>query len=146
VLVTSAYNKKAICKLRVNLKGITRLWEAPYPSKACSPVIHKGHVYYAWQKVHCLDFETGKLVWEGGAVGDPGSCLVTRDDRLIVWGLTGRLMLVETAVRSPTSYRELARRDRLFSTHTWPHVAIGEGKLYVKDRRGNLKCFALQGE
>ncbi|MBC7967701.1 MAG: hypothetical protein H7Z17_17445 [Fuerstia sp.] len=25
----------------------------------CSPVIHNGHIYFAWQRMRCLDFETG---------------------------------------------------------------------------------------
>ena len=25
----------------------------------------------------------------------------------------------------------------------WPHVALAEGRLYVKDRAGNMKCYAL---
>ncbi len=143
VLITSAYNKMAICKLRVSARGITKEWEAPYPSKACTPVVYKGHVYYAWQKVRCLDYATGKQKWEGGYVGDPGSCLVTADGRLVVWGQLGRLLLVETAGRSPKAYRELARLDRVFAAHAWPHVALAGGRLFCKDRRGNLKCFQV---
>lgn len=137
VLITSAYNKNAICKLRVTSKGITRVWEARYPSKACTPVIHRGRVYFAWQKVRCLDFATGKLLWEGGFVGDPGSCVVTADDRLVVWGQNGRLLLLETGDR----YHELGKQERLFATHAWPHVVIASGRIVCKDRRGNLKCF-----
>lgn len=143
VLITSAYNKNAICKVRVRLSGLTREWEQPYPSKACSPVVHKGHIYYAWQKVRCLDLKTGKPLWDGGFVSDPGSCLVTSDDRLIVWGHNGTLTLVETAGRSPKEYTELGKLDRVFSTHAWPHVALASGRLAVKDRRGNVKVFAV---
>jgi outer membrane protein assembly factor BamB len=143
VLITSAYNKKAICKVRVTLSGLKEVWQQPYPSKACTPVVYKGHVYFAWQKVHCLDLATGKLLWDGGHVSDPGSCILTSDERLIVWGQNGRLMLVETAARSPKEYTEVARLDRVFNIHAWPHVALGNGRLCVKDRRGNVKVFAL---
>ena len=78
ILVTSDYNRHAIVKLRVTLGGIEELWKQPYPSKVCSPVVHDGHVYLAWQKVRCLDWETGKLKWEGSRnLGDDGSCIVT---------------------------------------------------------------------
>jgi outer membrane protein assembly factor BamB len=143
VLVTSAYNQKAICKVQVTLSGLKSVWRQPYPSKACTPVVHKGHVYFAWQRVQCLDLKTGKLVWEGGHVGDPGSCLITSDERLIVWGQNGRLILAETAARSPKEYTELDRRDRVFSAHAWPHVALGGGRLCSKDRLGNVKVFAV---
>jgi outer membrane protein assembly factor BamB len=143
VLVTSQYNQNAICKLKVTLGGIERLWSKPYPSKVCTPVIHGKHVYVAWQKVRCLDFETGELVWEGGTVGDPGSCVVTADDRLIVYGGTGRLALVETASRSPTKYTELAAREGPFKSAAWPHVAVADGHVYCRDRDGHLACFAI---
>jgi hypothetical protein len=128
--------------VRVKLSGLSRAWESPYPSKACTPIVHKGHVYFAWQRVRCLDLETGKQVFDGGFVGDPGSCILTSDERLIVWGQNGRLTLVETAGRSK-EYRELGKLDRVFSAHAWPHVALADGRLCVKDRRGNVKVFAL---
>lgn len=60
VIITSAYNHNAICKLEITLSGARKIWEQPYASKVCSPVIHKGHVYWAWQQLHCLDLETGE--------------------------------------------------------------------------------------
>lgn len=144
VLVTSAYNLDALCKVRVRLSGLKEVWRVRLPSKACTPVVHAGHVYFAWKKVYCLDLETGAKVWEGGQVGDPGSCLVTSDERLVVWGMNGRLILAETAGRSK-EYVELARLDRVFSTHAWPHVAMAGGRLCVKDREGNVKVYAVGG-
>jgi len=141
VLITSEYNHGAICRLKITLKGAAKVWEAPYASKACTPVIYKDRVYWAWRKVHCLDFATGALKWEGGAFGDPGSCVVTGDGKLIVWGGTGRLSLLETAA---DEYRELSRATRVFSSAAWPHVALAGGRLYCKDRDGNLKCFQVR--
>jgi hypothetical protein len=109
----------------------------------CTPVIHEGHVYFMWQKVRCLDWETGRQKWEGGSFGDPGSCILTVDDRLIVYGKNGKLALVETAKRSPSAYRELAVRDNLFNALAWPHAALAAGRLYCRDREGNLACFTV---
>lgn len=145
VLITSAYNHQAICKVRVTLHGASKVWEQPLASKVCSPVIDRGRVYWAWQKLHCLDLETGEQLWEGGEFADAGSCIVTADGRLIVWGHHGRLALIESAEHSPREYKELARVDRIFSTDVWPHVALSNGKLFCKDRQGNLKCFAIDG-
>jgi hypothetical protein len=108
----------------------------------CTPVIHGHRVYVAWQKVRCLDFATGELVWEGGTVGDPGSCVVTADDRLVVYGGTGKLALVETAARSPKKYTEVAARDGIFKAAGWPHVALAGGRVVCRDREGHLACFA----
>lgn len=143
VLITSEYNRGAICRIDIDLKGAKKVWEQPFSSKVCSPVIHKGHIYWAWQKLHCLDFKTGAEQWSGGSFGDAGSCLVTSDDKLIIWGGQGKLVLAETAVGSPDAYRELAQRDRLGSSDVWPHVVLSDGRLYCKDREGRITCFQL---
>ena len=144
VLITSAYNRYSICKLKISLTGAEKIWQKPYPSKVCTPVISKGYVYYVWQRVRCLDWATGEQKWEGGAFSDPGSCIVTSDDRLIVCGNNGKLALVETMKRSPNKYQELAVRDRIFTASAWPHVVLSGGRLYCRDRDGNLVCFQLR--
>jgi outer membrane protein assembly factor BamB len=141
VIVTSGYNIAKIARFDVTRDRITKVWEKPMYSKACTPVIQDGHVYWAWKTVHCLDFGTGEQRWQGGDFADPGSMIVTRDDRLIVWGGMGKLALVETAKRSPHAYSEVARLNRVATTHAWPHVALAEGRVIVKDRKGNLKVF-----
>lgn len=143
VLITSDYNHRSVCKLRVTLHGAQRLWEQPYASKVCTPVVYEGSVYWSWLTVKCLDWETGELRWEGGKFGNPGSCVVTADGRLVVLGGQGRLALVETAGRSPGKYTELAAKDGLLRDYAWPHVVLAGGRLYCKDRRGNLTCFRL---
>jgi outer membrane protein assembly factor BamB len=143
VLITSHYNHGTICRLRITLKEIEKVWETEYASKVCSPVIHKGHVYFAWHRMKCLDWATGQQKWEGGSFSDPGSCVVTSDDRLIVYGFNGKLALVETAVRSPDHYEELAVRDRIFRHEAWPHVVLANGHVLCRDRLGNLVCFAV---
>jgi outer membrane protein assembly factor BamB len=143
VLITSAYNHDAICNLEITLQGARKVWEKPYPSKVCTPVVYNGHIYWAWRTLRCLDLKTGELKWEGGNFGDAGSCIVTRDGRIIVWGGKGKLVLAETADRSPKKYRELAVKDRVFSSIAWPHVVLSDGRLYCKDRDGNLRCYLV---
>lgn len=144
VLVTTGYNVARIARFTVSTKGLKKQWERKAFSKACTPVVHGGHVYWAWQKVRCLDLETGKQLWEGGNFSDPGSCIVTTDGRLVVWGGTGRLALVETAKRSPGEYRELAWRARLAGSHAWPHVALAGGRLFLKGRKGELTALPVR--
>ncbi len=141
VLITSAYNHMTICKLKITLKGAEKIWEQKYPSGVCSPVIHKGRVYLAWKTIRCLDFDTGKQLWSGENSGTPGSCSVTADDRLIVWCKTGELLLAETAERAPDQFKLLAESRRVLSETAWPHVVLSNGRLYCKDRAGNLVCF-----
>ncbi|MGY8769442.1 MAG: outer membrane protein assembly factor BamB family protein [Pirellulales bacterium] len=145
VLITSAYNQVKIAKLEISLKGAKKLWEQNYASKVCTPVIHKGYVYWAWQELICLDYETGKLQWKGGRVGDAGSVIATSDDRLIVWGKEGDLMLIETAGKSTSKYTELAAKKRLLQgSDAWPHVVLANGKILCKNREGSLRCFEIR--
>jgi len=143
VLLTSAYNHNSMRLLRIARDGAHPVWEQNRASKVCSPVVYDGHVCWAWQKLRCLDFATGEQRWEGGSFGDAGSIVVAADGRLIVWGKQGKLALVESVARSPQAYSELAVRDDLLPAEAWPHAVLAGGRLYLKDRDGNLKCFAL---
>ncbi|MEO1997132.1 MAG: PQQ-binding-like beta-propeller repeat protein [Planctomycetaceae bacterium] len=143
VLITSEYNQYAIARIDVTASGAQLVWKQPHASGVCSPVIHKGHVYWCWRGVYCLDFATGKPLWRGGRFGATGSCLVTGDDRLMVWADRGELVLVDTAVRSPKRYTELSRKSGVFKRDVWPHLAVSDGRVFCRDRDGNMKCFAL---
>lgn len=142
VIITSEYNQYAIARIDITRRGAKQVWKQPYASGLCPPVIHNDHVYWCWRGVYCLHFETGKPIWRGGrGFGDTASCIATSDDRLIVWGRRGDLALVETADRSPKKYTEVARKSGVFNTDVWPHIVLAGGRLYCKDRDGNLKCF-----
>ncbi|MEZ5301048.1 MAG: PQQ-binding-like beta-propeller repeat protein [Verrucomicrobiales bacterium] len=144
VLVTSKYNRMAMAKLRISLRGgATKVWEVPHASGVCTPIIHDGAVYFANRGFHCLDFQTGKERWSGGKVGDAASILLAGDGRLICWANDGDLTLVENAARSPSRYQELAAVPRVLNDMAWPHITLANGRLYAKDRGGNLVCFAL---
>ena len=141
VVIAAGYNHNAMCKVTFTLSDAKEVWRKKFPSKVCTPVIHDGSVYVAWQRIRCIDWKTGDLKWEGGAVGDPGSCVVTSDGRLVVYGLSGKLVLVEGATRSPNAYKELAVKDKLFKSQAWPHVALAGGRVYCRDREGNMAVF-----
>ncbi|MCA9144316.1 MAG: PQQ-binding-like beta-propeller repeat protein [Planctomycetales bacterium] len=143
VVITSEYNQYSICRIDISLAGAQLIWKQPYASGVCSPVIHQGFVYWCWRGLYCLDFATGKPIWRGGRFGDTASLLATTDDRLVVWADRGELVLVESAVREPKAYKELARKQQIFANDVWPHIVLSGGKLFCKDRDGNLKCFPL---
>ena len=143
-VITSGYNHNAIALMKLSLSGAQKVWEQPLASLVCTPVVHGGHIYWAWQKLHCLDLKTGQPRWAGGNFSDAGSCIVTGDDRLIVWGGSGTLCLAETAKRSPDRFTQLADKKNLATTDVWPHAALADGRLFCKDRTGNLRCFSLK--
>ncbi|MCA9068179.1 MAG: PQQ-binding-like beta-propeller repeat protein [Planctomycetaceae bacterium] len=144
VLITSAYNHYAMCRVKFTLKGAEKLWENENPSGVCSPVVYKDRVYWAWRGIHCVDLNTGQEIWRGGKVGTAGSCLITQDERLMIWADNGELILSETAERSPKKFTELAHGRSLFRSDAWPHLVLANGRIFVKDREGNLACFALK--
>lgn len=144
VVMTSAYNHVKIARLDITLAGATLAWEQPLASKVCSPVIHDSCVYWAWRQVHCLDFATGKPRWHGGRLSDPGSCVITADDRMLTWTDDGNLRLVETATRSPDAYRELAAVEGVTAADAWPHVVLANGRIFCKDRTGTLVCLEVR--
>lgn len=144
VIVTSDYNQKKMARYRFSLDAEPeRVWERKVASKICTPVIHKEHVYFAFQQLRCLDFKTGEEKWRGGAFGEAGSVIATADDRLVVWGGRGELVLAESAVRSPSAYKPIARSRTLHGEDVWPHVVFVDGRLYLKDRSGLVACYAL---
>ena len=146
VIITSSYNHSAMCRLKVRLTGAERVWENELASGVCSPLIHAGRVYWAWRGVHCVDFETGKEIWAGGKVDSQGSCILTSDDRLIVYANRGDLLLAETAKRSPQAYTQVAAQPVLSRTDAWPHVVLSNGRLICRDRDGRVRCVAVSSE
>jgi outer membrane protein assembly factor BamB len=144
ILVTSKYNQQKIARFDVTLAGARKVWEQRYASGVCSPVIYQGHVYFANHGLHCLDFATGALKWQGGRFGDVASCLVTGDGKIVVWANGGDLALAETAERSADAYKELAFIPGQGAVEVWPHIVLAEGRLYCKDRAGNLKCLPVK--
>lgn len=143
VLITSAYNKQSICKLKITLTGAQKLWDQPFASKACTPVIHRGRIYLAWGKLRCLDWMTGKLVWEGPPVGDAGSIVATSDTRLVVWAGRGDLILGNASASMNPTFQELSRVSRLAKDDVWPHVVVANHQILCRDRHGRLLSFTL---
>lgn len=143
IVITSGYNQSSICRVDVSRDGAREVWKQPYASGVCSPVVHKGYIYWCWRELYCLDFQTGKPLWRGGKFGDTASLLATKDDRLIVFANRGELVLTETAVRSPQKYTELKRESYPFDSDVWPHVILSDRRLYCKARDGHLKCLQV---
>ena len=56
VVITSEYNQYSICRIDITRDGAKLIWKQPFASGVCSPVVHKGFVYWCWRGLYCLDF------------------------------------------------------------------------------------------
>ena len=144
LLISSRYNQMAMARLSIDPeKGVREVWRNRHPTGVCTPVIHREKIYFANKGIFCIDYATGKLDWVGGKIGDAGSCFMTADDRLIVWGNGGDLSLIESAQKSQGKCEILAEKPRIFNDMAWPHPALADGRLLVKTLGGEVACFVL---
>lgn len=92
-------------------------------------------------KLYCVDFKTGKVVWENAGVGK-GSILYA-DGYLYVRSEKGVIALVEA---TPTAYREKGRflQPMRSAQGTWAHPVIAGGRLYLRDW-DVLYCYDVKG-
>lgn len=149
VLISSYHSHEKMsnpstCKLTVTLTGFRREWEQPVGSHIGSPIIHKDRVYMAGPQLYCLDWKTGKTIWKGANFNYGASCVLTKDERLIVLGNRGDLILAESAVASPEQFTSLASRKTLSGSDLWSHVVLSHGKIYCKDVGGNLLSLEIK--
>jgi outer membrane protein assembly factor BamB len=88
----------------------------------------------------CLDFRTGKVMWEEGRPGK-GS-IAYADGRLYYRNEGGPVYLIEA---NPRRYVEKGRFDQPDRTGSpaWPHPVIANGRLYVRDQDG-LFCYNVR--
>jgi len=89
--------------------------------------------------LHCVETETGKVLWKKGDVGKYHASLMrTGDGKLLLLEEDGDLVLLEP---DPKEYRELCR-GRICGS-TWAHPALVNGRLYIRDGE-HLVCVQLK--
>jgi len=142
VILSSGHDVCRTALLQISAGKVRQLWSCRYWSEGCSPVIHKGCVYMVIGQVHCLHISNGKLKWRGGNFGRDSSCLVTGDDKLVVFG-SGDLGLVDASPKRH-KYRELTRVKDVIGGTCYPHVALADGILAVKNKEGDVVCLSVR--
>lgn len=88
----------------------------------------------------CLEFATGKILWEDRSVGAGSLCVA--DGRLYVHGENDEVALVEV---SPEAYSEkgkftLPDQPDRGRAKAWAYPVIANGKLYIRDKT-SLWCY-----
>lgn len=105
-------------------------------------MVHKGCIYLVIGQVHCLNLSNGKLKWRGGSFGRDSSCLVTGDDKLLIFG-SRDIGLVEASPER-NKYRELARVRDVVGGTCYPHLALSGGIVAVKNKEGDVVCLSVR--
>jgi outer membrane protein assembly factor BamB len=109
-----------------------------------SPGVVMGDYLYAFNgeakqetDLRCLHIPTGELKW---ARKDPAfGSLIRAGDKLILLSDKGELLLAEA---SPADFQPLARA-KVLSGLCWTPPALANGRLYVRNARGELRCLEL---
>jgi outer membrane protein assembly factor BamB len=130
VFISSNYGSGASV-FRVNDKNEPEVvWkEMSMQSHFSTPVLYEGHVYgFSEKRLRCVDFATGKLVWDNIGLGR-GS-LTLADGNLILLGEHGQLALAKA---TPEKYTEISR-VQLFDEKimTWTVPVVANGRLFVR--------------
>lgn len=157
VLITSDYDQSKMGLFRINLDGIDAKYEIERDfSKVGTPVIHNKHIYVPYNRLRCyrIDKDGPRLKWKAKSssldFGAEGSCLITGDNKMIAFGSGGgkyKLALIDIAGNQPkllSSNRDVFAGIKRNRYKAWPHVVLAKGRIYCKDREGNIVCFALK--
>jgi len=110
-----------------------------------SPGVVVGDYLYAFngeakQKtdLRCLYLPTGEVKW---VCQDPAfGSMILAGGKLIILSDKGELLVAEA---SPAEFKPLARA-KVLSSVCWTPPALANGRLYVRNARGELRCLELE--
>jgi len=140
LLVTAGYNNKCSRMLRLVDGKIREHWTARPHAEVSSPVIFGDRVLLVDKRLRGLSLKDGRPLWVGGNFGS-GTCLVTaKDGKALVFG-NGRLALVDPRA---DGYKQLSVTGKLVPGTCYPHLALSDGLVVIKDRDGNLVTLSIK--
>jgi outer membrane protein assembly factor BamB len=104
-------------------------------------VYSAGKVYFRSLFLRCIDFKTGKVMWEEDKMKSNLS-LTAADGKLIILEENGTLYIVE---ETPSSYKEISSGDVLNgeqkSRKFWTPPVLYKGKIFCRNYAGDLVCI-----
>jgi len=124
-------------------KALTCYFSTPIP-------VGKKHVYVvtgvasltaATSSLHCVEVESGKVLWTVPKVGKYHAAMLrTADDKMLLLSDLGDLVLFEP---DPAGYKELARSKVVKGEQIWAHSALSDGRVYFRDEK-ELICLQMR--
>jgi outer membrane protein assembly factor BamB len=99
-------------------------------------IVHEGCLYGAHGglgggRLVCLDFKTGKVLWDQRAV-EKGS-VAFADGRLYYRTESGTVLLIEPSAKEYVERGRFTQPDRTRAP-AWAHPVVANGKLYIRDQ------------
>jgi len=100
-----------------------------------------GNVHMAGPKeLVCIRFSTGEEQWRNKSNLQVGS-LIVADNRIIALGQKGELAIAPV---SPKGFSATAR-EQVIGGRCWTSPVLANGRLYLRNAKGNLVCLDLRG-
>lgn len=150
-IVPSADEKFTVTELKLYAGG-GRTMPPTVQNHHGGMVLVGDHVYFGsgWNQGYpaCVDFKTGEVAWaEDGrpAKGGAGSAAVVAADGMLYFRYQNGLMALIKA--DPEQFELVSSFQLPERSHhpSWPHPAIANGRLYVRDQ-DKLLCFDIRSK
>jgi len=138
IAVTSGYNRRRTTLFELKNNELQRRWRVREHAAVSSPVVHDGMVFTVNNQLQANAVKSGQSLWKHGRF-EHGSCLVTKTDNKIIAFGRGRLALYDAK-----SGKELSHVDNIVRGVCYPHIALSDGIIAVKDREGSMAIFSLR--
>lgn len=144
VFISSGYGRGCA---GLQIKGATaeKLWENKEIASHWSNCIGVNGCVFGFngqnggQQLKCMDIATGAVKWTQQGMG---GTMILVDGKLVLLSQSGKLTVAET---NPQAYKELASAKIMDKT-CWTGPAFAGGKLYARNKEGDLVCVDLSGK
>ena len=102
-------------------------------------VLIDDHLYgFDDSNLKCISWKTGQVKWDKGGLGKGSLAAVS--GKLVILSERGELVIADA---TPSAFTEVSRTQAL-SGKCWSSPAIAEGRIYVRNAKGDLVCLAVK--
>lgn len=144
LFVACDYNRSPGTCMMLTLAGktATKEWEKTSIAQKFQPGVLDNGFYYTNSEgvLKCMEWSSGKIMWENRMNLGSGGSVVRDGDKLIVMSERGKLSLVQA---TPTANKVISQVQLFdFGSNCWSTPLIYHGKLYCMGR-DNLVCLDI---
>lgn len=144
VMISSGYGKGSEL-LKMGSGDPTVVWKNREFGTHISPGVLIGHYVYGDSgqasesgPLACVDFSTGKQLWEYPDVGTGG--VITAGGKLIAMTEKGKLLI---GPASPDAFKPSAQAQ-ILGGKTWAPPVLANGRIFVRNAQGTVVCVDVR--